>query len=61
MWEHTIEEHGGARGPSNGVMDYQPFVHGAYGDNITRILEEGVRIKDRVDSWDYKCLNSKNT
>ena len=61
MWEHTIGEHGGTRGGASGIFDFQPFIHGTYMDVLTRLLEEGVRIKDRVDNCGCNCLNSKNT
>ena len=60
MWEHTQEKHGGIRGPSSGLLDYNPFIHGSFQEVLNRLLEEGVRIKDRVDDIRCLCLNSKN-
>ena len=60
MWEHCQAVHNGDRGENWGIMDFKPFIHGMYMEVLQRLLEEGVRIKDRVDDINYMCLNSKN-
>ena len=46
MWEHTIEDHGGVRGPDGGVNDYVPKITGTFRDPLRRTSDEGVRIKN---------------
>ena len=60
MWEHCLAVHNGNRGENMGILDFKPFIHGMYMEVLQRLLEEGVRIKDRVDDVDCMCLNSKN-
>ena len=60
MWEHTMSVHDGLRGDHNGLLDYKPVVYGAFIEALLRIIDEGVRIKDKLDDPRVMCLNSKN-
>ena len=60
MWEHTHSHHNGVRGPNEGILDYTPSVTGVHRMVLDRTLDEGVRVKDRMDMRDMLCLNTKN-
>ena len=61
MWEHTLEDHGGVRGPNNGETDYIPKITGTFRDPLRRTQDEGVWIKnDEIDPR-IKSLNREST
>ena len=59
--EHTLEDHGGVRGPSNGETDYIPKITGTFRDPLRRTQDKGVRIKnDEIDPR-IESLNREST
>jgi len=61
QWEHTSDVHEGIQGPSNGENDYKPVVYKSFRDPLTRIQDEGTRIKLVYDDDEMRCLNSMVT
>ena len=60
MWEHTESHHNGIRGSNEGLLDYTPSVTGVHRMVLNRGLDEGVRVKNRMDGVNSICLNTKN-
>ena len=59
--DHCIEVHGGTKGPNEGSDDFIPVVYSSFRDPLSRILDEGVRIKAVVDDDTLDCLNTMMT
>ena len=60
MWDNTNTYHGGVRGDNQGLDDYQPSITGVFKEPLVRVLDEGVRTKDRMDTAGEICMNGKN-
>ena len=59
MWVHTEDKHGGQRGLDGGLMDYKPWILGAYAFAIDRQQEEGMRIRDDLLDPELESLNGQ--
>ena len=60
MWEHSNKYHDGVRGENQGLADYRPSITGVYPEPLDRLLNEGVRTKDRMDTVGEVSMNGKN-
>ena len=52
--------HNDIRGSNVGLMYYTPSVTGVHRMVLNRGLDEGVRVKNRMDGVNSICLNTKN-
>ena len=59
MARHTLETHGGSKGPDNGLKDYRMELLQTHKKPLTRLLMEGVLVKDHEDDPEVESLNSR--
>ena len=60
MWEHSNSHHGGMRGENQGLADFKPSITGVFNEPLVRLLDEGVRTKNRMDSHGEISMNGRN-
>ena len=60
MWEHSNSHHGGMRGENQGLADFKPSITGMFNEPLVRLLDEGVRTKNRMDSHGEISMNGRN-
>ena len=59
MHRHTMDSHGGVKGPNGGIHDYKMTLLSTHRKPLTRLLTEGVVIKDNEDNPAILSLNSR--
>ena len=59
MYDHCTESHGGVMGPTEGQDDFKMEITSHSSKPLERILEEGVTVKELVNSQEVNCLNTK--
>ena len=57
MWVHTLEKHGGERGPEEGTLDYSPKILRSFPYPLERQQDEGLRIKEDLQDPSMDSLN----
>ncbi len=60
MYRHCLDSHDGIIGPADGLDDFTMKITSHSTKPLTRILEEGVEVKDLENSNTVTCLNSKS-
>ena len=55
-----MTHHSGVMGPNGGLLDYTMEVVATGQKPLTRVIDEGIRVKDLENDTKIDCLNSKS-